>query len=188
MHHISETTLNTEPELNDMEYRILRSVKPIVIDKIETEAITVQGEHGIWMNKFEEEEFRGDLPIDQYDINEDTDPEIIYKKSEDVVEYVQEMSVQYLQPPTPPPPGDIVITQEADRQASPAPPIIIRQQPERAETPEPLVIREAPPTPPPVMPKKVIKISGRQLPPQPRRVIIERLAALPTKPQPIVSV
>lgn len=141
---------------------------------------------GVWMNKHEAEEWSGELSLDQYAVNEDEDPEIIVKKSGEVLEYVQELAIRYLRPPTPQAPGEIIITQEADIQAGPAPPIIIRQHPARPETPEPLIIREAPPTPPAQLDKKIIKISGKRLPPPPRRVIIERLAPLPNKPQPIV--
>ena len=103
-----------------------------------------------------------------------------------MLEYVQELAVRYLRPPTPPAPGEIVITQEADFRSGPAPPLIIRQQPARAATPEPLVVREAPPAPPPQLGVKRIAISGRRLPPPPRKVVIERLAPLPAKPQNVI--
>lgn len=91
-----------------------------------------------------------------------------------------------MRPPTPPPPGDVIINQLPSFYSKPAPPIIIRQQPARPQTPEPLVIREAPPTPPPQIGRKVIVISGKKLPPPPRKVIIERLAPLPPKPQAVI--
>ena len=52
------------------------------------------------------------------------------------------MAIRYLRPPTPPIPGDIIITQEANTLTAPAPPLVIRQQPPRPDTPEPVVIRE----------------------------------------------
>jgi hypothetical protein len=91
-----------------------------------------------------------------------------------------------LRPPTPPAPGEIIITQEANTVVGPAPPLIIRQQPARAETPEPLVIREAPPQPPAAIGPKRITISGKRIPPPPRKVVIERLAPLPSKPQNVI--
>lgn len=94
--------------------------------------------------------------------------------------------MRYLRPPTPPAPGDIVITQEPNVVTPPAPPLVIRQQPARPTTPEPLVIREKPPAPPPQIGRKVITISGKRLPPPPRKVVIERLAPLPSKPQGIM--
>ena len=112
------------------------------------------------MNKHETSGWKGDLSLSDYAINEDLNPEIIVKKSEEVLEYVQELAIRYLRPDTPPPAGDIIITQEPDSQAPPAPPIIIRQAPVRPETPEPLVIREAPPEPPAYLEPKIIKISG----------------------------
>ena len=115
-----------------------------------------------WANKHESEFWQGNVPLEDYKINEDNDPEIVYKKSGEVLEYVQELAIRYMRPYSPEPPGDIIITQEADQQAPPAPPIIIRQQAERTDTPSPLVIREMPPTPPPIVARKVIKISGEK--------------------------
>ena len=109
------------------------------------------------MNKKETEEWSGELPLDEYPLNEDENPEVIVKKSSEVLEYVQELAIRYLRPPTPAAPGEILITQEPDTQVGPAPPIIIRQHPPRPETPEPLVIREAPPAPPPHIDRKVIR-------------------------------
>lgn len=170
--------------LNDMEHVILNSTEPVLVE--ETEVININGQEGVWVNKHEAEEWSGDLSLDQYSVNVDDDPEIVLKKSGEVLEYVQELAIRYLRPPTPQAPGEIIITQEPDTQVGPAPPIIIRQHPPRPETPEPLIIREAPPKPPAHLDKKIIKISGKRLPPPPRRVIIERLAPLPSKPQPVV--
>ncbi len=91
-----------------------------------------------------------------------------------------------MRPPTPPAPGEIVITQEQNILTPPAPPLVIRQQPARPETPEPLVIREAPPQPPQAIGRKLITISGKRLPPAPRKVVIERFAELPAKPQSVL--
>ena len=170
--------------LSQIELAILRSANPIEIS--ESEEITVIGQRGVWLNKAEINAWRGDLAISEYKIYEDSNPEIINKKVTQVVEYIQELAIRYLRPPTPPAPGEIVITMEANIATGPAPPLIIRQQPARAGTPEPLVIREAPPQPPvPVGPKR-ITISGKRLPPPPRKVVIERLAPLPSKPQNVI--
>jgi len=170
--------------MSQIEQQILRSTAPI--DVSETEELTVIGQRGIWMNKAEVNAWRGDLAITEYKIHEDSNPQIINKRIEQQIEYVQELAIRYLRPPTPPAPGEIVISMEADKVTGPAPPLIIRQQPARAETPEPLVVREAPPQPPqPVGPKR-ITISGKRLPPPPRKVVIERLAPLPSKPQNVI--
>ena len=170
--------------LSQIEAAILRSTKPIDIS--ETEEITVIGQRGVWANKAEVTAWKGDLAISEYKIHEDSNPQIINKKVTQVVEYIQELAIRYLRPPTPPAPGEIVISMEPNSSVGPAPPLIIRQQPARAGTPEPLVIREAPPQPPkPVGPKK-ITISGKKLPPPPRKVVIERLAPLPSKPQNVI--
>lgn len=163
---------------------MLRSDEPIEVN--ETEEINVIGNYGVWMNKEEVTKWKGLVPIEEYPINEDQEPEIITKRSQHQIEYVQELAIRYLRPPTPPAPGEIVITQEANKMTGPAPPLIIRQQPPRPETPEPLIIREAPPEPPMPIGIKKITISGKMLPPPPRKVVIERLAALPSKPQPVI--
>jgi len=171
-------------ELSQIEQQILRSTKPIEVS--ETEEITVIGQRGVWMNKAEVNAWRGDLAITEYRIHEDQNPQIVTKKFEQQVEYVQELAIRYLRPPTPPAPGEIVITQEPNQNAGPAPPLIIRQAAARSDTPEPLVVREAPPQPPaPVGPKR-ITISGKKNPPPPRKVVIERLAPLPSKPQNVI--
>lgn len=138
------------------------------------------------MNKTEINSWRGDRLISEYHLNEDNEPLIVHKKMTQELEYVQELAVRYLRPPTPPSPGEIVITQEPSIPTKPAPPLIIRQVPRRLATPSPLIIREAPPKIPAHVKQVKITISGKRLPPPPRRVIIERLAPLPMKPQPII--
>ena len=170
--------------LSKVEVSILKSEKPIEIE--ESEEIEVNGERGIWANKNEVINWRGELPINEYQINKDENPEVLIKNSQQQIEYIQELAIRYLRPPTPPSPGEIIINQMPNELTAPAPPLIIRQQPARAQTPEPLVIREAPPTPPAQVGRKVITISGKRLPPPPRKVIIERLAPLPPKPQAVI--
>jgi len=180
----SSASASAGGELSQIEQQILRSTQPIEVS--ETEEITVIGQRGVWMNKAEVNAWRGDLAITEYRIHEDQNPEVITKRFEQQVEYVQELAIRYLRPPTPPAPGEIVITQEPNTSVGPAPPLIIRQAAARASTPEPLVVREAPPQPPaPVGPKR-ITISGKKNPPPPRKVVIERLAPLPSKPQNVI--
>jgi hypothetical protein len=174
--------------LTNLETLILRSQVPIEINEIEQ--ITINNQCGIWASKNEEINWKLDniskIPLHKYPINDDPTPEIIKKKLNKQIEYVQEMAVRYLRPPTPPQPGEIIIKQEQNKQTPPAPPLIIRQQPARPSTPEPLIIRESPPKPPAPIGRKLITISGKRLPPAPRKVIIERLAQLPTKPQSVI--
>lgn len=75
--------------LSQVEQAILRSNVPIDIN--ETEEITVNGQRGIWANKSEVVNWRGVIPISQYQINEDSNPEIITKRSSQQVEYIQEL-------------------------------------------------------------------------------------------------
>jgi hypothetical protein len=44
-----------------------------------------------------------------YKINFDPNPQIIRKHANDAVTYKQEVAVRYLRPPTPPPPGPLII-------------------------------------------------------------------------------
>lgn len=170
--------------LSQIEQAILRSENPIEVN--ETEEVSVLGQRGLWINKQEVQAWRGDLPISEYHIYQDTNPQIITKKVKQHIEYVQELAIRYLRPPTPPAPGEIIIYQEPNIVTGPAPPLIIRQAAARAATPEPLIIREAPPQPPtPIGPKR-ITISGKRNPPPPRKVVIERLAPLPPKPQNVI--
>ena len=164
-----------------IEQSILRANNPIEFR--DSEVLTVVGQSGQWINKDEIVNWRGVIPITQYLINEDSNPEVIRKKTEQQLIYEQEVAIRYLRPPTPPPPGEIIIKQDKNIPTPPAPPLVIRQQPPRPETPAPLVVREAPPRPPAAVGQKVITISGKRLPPPPRKVIIERLAPLPSKPQ-----
>ena len=91
--------------LSEVEAAILRSTVPIDVN--ETEEITVNGERGIWANKTETLNFRGVIPISHYAINDDPNPEIIRKKTDQKLVYQQEVAIRYLRPPTPPPPGSI---------------------------------------------------------------------------------
>ena len=121
----------------------------------------------------------------QYTLNQDPNPVIIRKKSAQPVKYTQHVTVKFLQPPTPQPAGDIVITQQKDRQAPPPPPKHIRQQPPPPAKPAPLIVRERPPQPPaPIAPEHHV-IPGRVVAPPPRKVITERLPQLPQPPQDI---
>lgn len=177
-------TSNLSGILSSVEAAILRSTIPI--DIVETEEITVNGQRGIWANRAETINWKGVIPISQYSVNEDSNPEVITKRSQQQLVYQQEVAIRYLRPPTPPAPGEIIIQQEVNTLTPPAPPLVIRQQPPRPVTPQPLVVREAPPQPPAAVGRKVITISGRRIPPPPRKVVIERLAPLPSKPQSVI--
>ena len=62
-------------------------------------------------------------------LNVDPNPQLIRKKPAEKVHYRQEVAVRFLKPPPPAPHGDIVIKQERDVQAAPAPPLLVRQKP-----------------------------------------------------------
>ena len=166
------------------ESAILQASNPIDLE--EGEELTIGAHTGRLINKQEILKWNGVVPISQYEINIDVAPEVIRKKTQQQLLYEQEVAIRYLRPPTPPPPGEILIKQEANIPTPPAPPLVIRQVPPRPDTPQPLIVREAPPKAPVSIGQKIITISGKRLPPPPRKVVIERLAPLPSKPQAIM--
>jgi hypothetical protein len=167
---------------SQVEAAILASTNPLEFNA--TKQMTAAGQTGLWLNESEAASFSGNLA--EYAFAEDANPQVVTKKASASLEYVQELAIRYLRPPTPPAPGEIVIKQEGNSLSGPAPPLIIRQVPARPETPEPLVIREAPPQPPAPAGRKLITIGGKRLPPPPRKVVVERLPALPSKPQSVL--
>jgi hypothetical protein len=139
-----------------------------------------------WIRRSETISWKEDYDIKKYPLNNDQTPIIINKKTEQKLYQSQEVFIRYLKPPTPPPPGEIIIREEPNLQTQPAPPLVIRQYANRPVTPAPLVVREQPPGAPALLQPKLIIIPGKIIPPPPRKVIVERLAKLPEKPQSVV--
>ena len=77
---------------SEIEAAILRSTMPLNVN--ESEEITVNGERGIWINKAEIANWRGSLPLTQYQINDDPYPEIIRKKTDQQLQYMQEVAIR----------------------------------------------------------------------------------------------
>lgn len=119
-------------------------------------------------------------------LNQDPNPIVIRRKPAQPVRYQQNVSVKFLKPPPPPPAGDIVVRQERDVQAPPAPPHYITQKPPAPIKPAPQIIRERPPVAPPTIAPELHTIPGRVIPPPPRKVIVEKLPQLPTLPQDVI--
>jgi hypothetical protein len=114
---------------------ILNARTPLPVDETSTINLRVNGPNGpneirgIWVNKDECLNWRGPIPLDQYKINLNTaDATVIRKQATHSYDQVQNISVKYLKPPRPTPPGDLIIREEPNVQLPPAPPIIIRQQ------------------------------------------------------------
>lgn len=175
---------NDEQILSDIELKILRSTVPLEFDKLDD--IRYKNRNFLLLNKHEIKNWNEKNNLEQYPVNEDSEPFLINKKPTNQLEYVQKLAIRYLRPPTPKSPYPIVIKQSADTCMPPAPPLVIRVKPSESKTPEPLIIREHPPQPPTKFDKKLITVSGKKLPPPPRKVIIERLPPLPKKPPPII--
>lgn len=171
-----------EPHSHVLEL-ILNSDEPIPTQELTH--VNVNGYQGVQLNRQEETEWRGGLPLDRYPINQDPNPEIIRKKASKPIKYQQKVAVRYLNPP-PIKPGDLVI-RERQTSLPPAPPLLVRQYQHNTQlrTPSPIVLREAPPRPPSVFESKVVRIQNK-LPPLPRRLIVEKLPEAPQKPAPII--
>ena len=76
--------------LSAIEAAILRSTVPIDLQPSDAdEIINVGGHRGIWLNKAEVENWRGSMPISAYAINEDATPEIITKRTQQNLTYIQ---------------------------------------------------------------------------------------------------
>jgi hypothetical protein len=153
----------------------------------EAEEIEAFGHRGVLVNKQEILNFNGPVPITQYRLNDDPNPEIIRKVNNQPIEYNQDISVRYLRPPTPPPQGDIIIRQESHSVALAAPPLVIRERaPQAPVSSEPIIIREEPPVPPSSFGPKIITLKSKSAELPPRKVVIERLPQLPPKPASII--
>lgn len=126
------------------------------------------------------------INVDQYPINQDSNPEQVRRANGDRIVYRQDIAIRYLRPPTPPAPGPIIIREIRPPQLPEAPPLVIRQPPVIPPTPPPLIIREKPPLPPTVEPTRVMNKLLPAPPPPKRKVIIHRQAPLPQKPQPVI--
>jgi hypothetical protein len=120
------------------------------------------------------------------DAKQDTHAEHIRRHNNNRITYRQDVSIRYLQPPTPPPPDPVIIREIYAPQLPEPPPLVIRQRPPALITPPPIVIRERPPIPPPIQPPRIVTKYLPAPPPSSRRVVIERQAPLPQKPRPII--
>jgi hypothetical protein len=171
---------NTHP--SQIEQQVIQAQQPIQTNAREQFS---HGQYrGLYLNKQEVDQFRGPIPIEQYKINEDPNPEVIRKRL-DKLKYTQEVAVRFLQPPKAPKPGDLII-RERQSTIPPAPPVVLRQEGQGASTPAPLIYREAPPKTPVCIPEQVVEVDGDAIPPPARRVVVEKLSNLPAKPQNVI--
>ncbi|CAF3408894.1 unnamed protein product [Rotaria socialis] len=124
---------------------------------------------------------------DVENLKRDPNTRVVQGPAQGNVEYKQRIFVRYLQPPTPPVSGSIIIREKQLPQPPPESPLIIRRAPPPPPpTPPPVVIRERPPPIPPPQPTTIINkiIPAPQKPP--RQVIIEQYPPLPPKPQNVI--
>jgi hypothetical protein len=104
-----------------IEQALLNAKQPLDVNAGET--VQAGPFRGIYLNKQEVDQWRGPVPIEQYRLNDDPNPEVIRKRL-DKVRYTQECGVKYLNPPPAPKPGDIII-RERQTNLPPAPPLIV---------------------------------------------------------------
>lgn len=122
-----------------------------------------------------------------HDIYRDPNPRIVRKTGvESSLAYEQRISVKYLRPPTPPPPGPLIIREVRPPQPPPPPPLVIREQLAGASQPPPLILRERPPEPPASMTGETKIKTLPPVPVPPRSVIIERFQSAAPRPRDIV--
>ena len=107
MYGANSALISTLTSDSRIEEAILRSNEPINVN--ETEETMALGHRGVWVNRSEVLNWRGPVPINEYKLNDDPNPEVINKTVNQPVEYNQEVQVKYLRPPTPPPPGELII-------------------------------------------------------------------------------
>ena len=67
--------------------------------------------------------------VSRIPLNYDPSPEIIYRDNPDKVVYVQKVGVRYLKPPTPPPPGPLVIREIQATPPQEPPPLVVSTTP-----------------------------------------------------------
>jgi hypothetical protein len=142
--NILKRITSADPFESDIEKALLESSIPIEIS--DAEEIKCLNQRGFWLNKIECLEWSNrNGSTDRYNLNEDMEFEIIHKQNESTVDYNQKVQVKYLRPPTPPPPGELIIRAECNENIDlkRPPPIILRQLPVRSPSPtQPLILRE----------------------------------------------
>ncbi|CAF1284023.1 unnamed protein product [Rotaria sordida] len=120
-------------------------------------------------------------------VYKDANPQIIRRATNECpITCEQRIAVRYLQPPTVPEPGPLIIKEIRPRQPTPPRPLVIRQHASCVSTPPPLILRERPPTPPRCIGSETVTRCLPAIPVPPRSVVIERLPSLPAKPRDII--
>jgi len=95
---------------HNIEQAIRNASVPIASN--ETEEVNAFGYRGILLNRSQVQGWNGPVPINQYKLNNDSNPEVVTKVSSQPVEYEQDIQVRYLRPPTPAPHGDLIIKEQ----------------------------------------------------------------------------
>ena len=93
---------------SQVEASILAASNPLEFNA--TKQMSAAGQTGLWLNEAEVLAFNGNLA--EYVFVEDANPQVVNKKVQQQLEYVQELAIRYLRPPTPPAPGEIFIQME----------------------------------------------------------------------------
>ncbi|CAF0969627.1 unnamed protein product [Rotaria sp. Silwood1] len=116
----------------------------------------------------------------------DPNTRVVQRPAQDDVLYKQRVFVRYLQPPTPPVSGAIIVREKQLPPPPPEPPLVIKRAPPPPPTPPPITIRERPP---PMPPPEGTTVINKVIPPPakpPRQVIVEQYPQLPPKPQDVI--
>jgi hypothetical protein len=81
---------------SNVEREILNSTSPIQLNEHDTDEIDVDGERGLWANRSEVQDWSrtSQVPLDDYELNRDPHPQIINKRSSQVINFIQELAVR----------------------------------------------------------------------------------------------
>jgi hypothetical protein len=82
---------------SEVERQLLNATQPMTDLSGTHETITAAGYTGLLLNKKEVDQWRGTVPVENYPINNDPDPEVIRKRIDKVV-YEQVCATRWLNP------------------------------------------------------------------------------------------
>ena len=91
---VSTSRFRSPPALfnSKVEEAVIKSKEPIKTN--ETQQITANKEKGVWLNRCETCQWKGDVPLNEYPINDDPCPHIIKKKSKKI-DQTQKIAIRY---------------------------------------------------------------------------------------------
>jgi hypothetical protein len=108
---------------DDIDNKGVRKSRRVRFYTNEDETLKTRTKSEPYLNQMSMSEFCPD------DVNYDPNPEIIRHKNPDNITYTQKVGVRYLKPPTPPPPGPILIREIQSTPPNDPPPLVVSTTP-----------------------------------------------------------